>query len=172
MKRILFIMLAASMLAGCGHVLSKEIRLASKDSAAFSEVRKAPDNFIGGQYIWGGFIASGKIEDTGTYLEIVQNPLDGSGHVIDPDVTEGRFIAFFPGQHLDPMIYEKGRILTLGGILTGTITGMIKDRGYLYPLMEVQDHHLWKKSMLIEPEHRYLLHNPYVWPRIGPEDPY
>jgi outer membrane lipoprotein len=172
MKRFIIIISACALLASCAHALSEEFRKLSEDEITFLKVQRAPEGHIGQQFIWGGFIANGKIEDRGTFFEIVQTPVDGYGKILDTDKSEGRFIAFFPDEFHDPAIYERGRLMTLGGTLTGTIEGKLAGKEYTYPLLEVAESRLWKKELLYETEHRYWYSSPFPWPRTGPYPPY
>jgi len=103
---------------------------------------------------------------------MVQSPIENDGTVIDPDVSEGRFIAFFPAQRLDPAIYERGRVMTIGGTLTGTITGKIAGKEYTFPVMEVAESQLWKDEPFFYTEHRYWYGAPFEWSRKGMYVPY
>ncbi len=152
--------------------MTRELREAVQPDVTFADIVNSPGLHAGSQFIWGGFIASGKLEAEGTFLEMVQSPIANDGTVIDPDVSEGRFMAFFPRQRLDPAIYERGRVMTIGGTLTGTITGKIAGKEYIYPVMEVVESQLWKDEPYFYTEHRYWYGTPFEWSREGIYVPY
>ena len=176
MKRLLLIsclLLVASLaLSACTHAMTQELREAVQPDVTFKDILNSPGLHAGEQFIWGGFIATGKVDEEGSYLEMVQSPIQNDGTVIDPDVSEGRFIAFFPAQRLDPSIYERGRVMTLGGTLTGSITGKIAGKEYIYPVLEVAESQLWKDEPYFYPEHRYWYGTPFEWSRKGIYTPY
>lgn len=170
--RLCFGLITCVALAACSHALSEKIRSSVELDITFKDIVNSPDGFLGKQFIWGGFIVSGRTEDEGTYLEMVQCPVDSYGNILDTDTTEGRFIAFFPGEMLDPAIYSRGRVMTLGGSLTRTIKGSISKRPYTYPLLEVAESRLWKPEFLLYPQQLYLYSTPFPFPRQGPYPAY
>ncbi len=176
MKRLFSIscllLVACLALGACTHAMTRELREAVQPDITFKDIINSPEDHAGEQFIWGGFIATGKIKDNGTFLEIVQSPVDYSGMVIDPDVSEGRFLAFFPGQRLDPAIYKQGRVMTLGGTLAGVISGKVSDKEYIYPVLEVAEAQLWKTERGFYSRHRYWYDNPFHWSRKGVYKPY
>ena len=163
---------AVIALSACTHAMTRELREAVQPDLTFKDIVNAPEDYAGSQFIWGGFIATGKVDETGTFLEIVQNPIENDGSIIDTDVSEGRFIAFFPGRRLDPAIYEQGRVMTIGGTLTGTITGKLADNEYVFPVLEVAESQLWKDEPNFYTEHRYWYDAAFQWPRMGLYEPY
>lgn len=171
MKRLFLIsclLLAACLaLSACTHAMTRELREAVQPDVTFADIVNSPVDHAGEQFIWGGFIATGKVDEDGTFLEMVQSPIYSDGSIIDTDVSEGRFIAFFPGQRLDPAIYEKGRVMTIGGTITGTITGTIADKEYIYPVIEVEESQLWKDEPYFYTDHRYWYGTEFPWPRKG-----
>jgi len=176
MKRLFLIsclyLVASLALSACTHAMTQELREAVQPDITFADIVNSPEDHAGEQFIIGGFIASGKVDEEGTFLEMVQSPTQNDGTVIDPDVSGGRFIAFFPGERLDPAIYERGRVMTLGGTLTGTITGKIAGKEYTYPVLEVAESQLWKDEPFFYTEHMYWYGAPFEWSRKGMYSPY
>ena len=169
--QILCLSLICIGLTACTYAISSELRDVVQPEIGFSSVANSPEAHTGEQFIWGGTIVSGRVDDTGTYLEIVQSPVDGFGNIIEPDYSEGRFIAYFPGEFLDPAIYSRDRHMTLGGTLIKVVTGKIADRDYRFPLLEVAESQLWKVADVYFRD-GFGSRNSFPWPRDGHAPPY
>lgn len=145
MKRIAVIMSLAVLAASCAHVISQDIRQTAVQGVPFGEVRDNIGKYRDMVFIWGGFIVKTEATDRKTVVEVVQNPLDSFGRVVDTDVSQGRFLAEYPGR-LDPMIFKNERLVTVAGRLVGSRKQAIDGREYLYPVLEVIEIHLWKEG--------------------------
>jgi outer membrane lipoprotein len=124
-----------------------------------------------GQYVrWGGLVAKVKVRKQATWVEIVALPLEASGRPKRTDASEGRFIARIPGL-LDPIIYRRGREITVYGRLTKTFDGKIGEQAYTYPVLDVVGHQLWpkrrevSKEIYIIPSYWGGYWHPHIWPR-------
>lgn len=162
MKRFPPYLLCVLLLASCAHAISEGLRREAVTDVPFGTVRLNIEDYQGRTFIWGGFIVNTVGKDKGAYMEIVQNPLDRYGRVVDTDVSEGRFIGFSE-KGLDPLIYKKGRLVTVAGELTG---GMRKERDgttYLYPVLRLKEIRLWKEEPLYQPDYWYWDRHPYWW---------
>lgn len=163
--RTVLAVLAATMLGGCAHVISKTAvhESAGTRDIAFKAVIKDIEAFKGKSFIWGGFIV--KVENTaeGTYIELVQNPVDAYGRISDIDVSGGRFVAFTDVQ-LDPLILNRGREMTIAGTLTGTIKRPFGETEYTYPLLEIKEFHLWREIDPYTQDYFIYSQGPYVYP--------
>ena len=153
--------------AGCAPVISKGLRGAAED-VPFEEVQQHPEKYLGKTFIWGGFIAKTENTEEGYFLEVVQNPIDGYGRVIDKDKSGGRFLAFTK-KHLDPLIYKKGREITVGGILTESRKQPLGKTEYNYPVLDNKELYLWS-----EESYYYFYDYPYYYPGYPyyPQDPF
>jgi outer membrane lipoprotein len=166
------ILLGSLFLLSCAHVISKETREVAVRDVSFRVARMNTEKYTGSVFIWGGFIANIKRVEEGTLMEVVQNPIDRYGIITDTDVSGGRFLAMYKGE-LDPLIYERGRLITIAGELTGT--KKLKQNGdYAYPVLEVREVHLWKEEQAYYPYYQdryyyppYFPHYPW-WPYYGP----
>ncbi|NVJ62334.1 MAG: Slp family lipoprotein [Gammaproteobacteria bacterium] len=110
---------------------------------------------------WGGVIAKVSNEDKQSVIEIVAKPLSSSSRPIDKDETGGRFLAILP-EFVDPLIYEKGREITVVGQLSNVIEGKVGDMKYLYPVVMVSGHYLWKPRSEFNDYHHHI--GPSFWP--------
>ena len=142
MRTFAIILFIVFSLSSCAHVISKQTRTGSADVRLF-DVRDNLEKFKGSTLVLGGFIVKTTNEKEGSTLEIVQNPIDRYGVVLDRDISEGRFLAFYKG-HLDPLIFKKGREVTLAGKVTGNRVMALGDSEYDYPVLEIVEIYLWK----------------------------
>ena len=104
---------------------------------------------LGKQARWGGVIADVTNLKDQTMLEIVYFPLANSGRPKVKNETEGRFRAFYDG-FLDPMVYKKGKSVTVLGRLQEKVTGTIGEHEYQYPVLAVTYAHLWKEIQQVD----------------------
>jgi len=137
MRKILFILTGCLFILSCAPVISKEIRARASD-APFSQVVQDPGRYRGMTFIWGGTIVQTKGVNSGSLLEVVQNPLSGRGTVAERDVSYGRFLVDSQTL-LDPLIYRAGRLVTVAGELAETRKGKIGEGEYLYPVLRADE---------------------------------
>lgn len=101
---------------------------------------------------WGGVIAKVDNQNNQSVIEIVAKPLGSSARPKDVDASGGRFLAIVP-EFIDPVVYEKGREITVVGQLSDMIEGKVGDMTYMYPVVRVTGHYLWKKRPLVKEVH-------------------
>jgi starvation-inducible outer membrane lipoprotein len=77
------------IIVSCTYAVSKETIKEASD-VPFRTVRENIEDYVGKQFVWGGFIARNRLTDEGTYLEVVQNPTNRYGRVVDTDMSEGQ----------------------------------------------------------------------------------
>lgn len=164
---VLYFITIALLLSSCTYAISSGLRNEAVKNISFTDVRKDIDRHIGSVFIWGGFIVSSQWSDGGTVIEVVQNPIDRYGTIIDTDVSEGRFLIFHNKQ-VDPLIYEKDRIITVAGPLVGSKKIDVEGREYVYPLIEAREIYLWRENTMYPAEMWYWERRPYYkdspWP--------
>lgn len=132
------------LLQGCaGSSIPKVISTAIPNSPTVTQAHQDIERFINAQVRWGGTIATIRNMESETLVEVVGRKLKTNGRPKSGDQSEGRFQAKITG-FLDPVIFEKGRSLTIVGILVGEHSAEIDEHPYRYPLIEVTDHHLWE----------------------------
>jgi outer membrane lipoprotein len=112
------------------------------------------DSLAGSRVLWGGvIIASTNLKDA-SQLEILAYPLTSNQH---PDIDQpplGRFLARKDG-YLETADYSQGRLITLSGTLHNTREGRIGESEYTYPLVQMDQSHLWPRTRRTEPETRF-----------------
>ncbi|MCL4537535.1 MAG: Slp family lipoprotein [Nitrospirae bacterium] len=151
MKRFVFVSLIFStiflfgLLLGCAHVVSKELRDMADKGIAPMDIMKDPDAYRGRLVIIGGLIASSINTPEGTYIEVVQKPLDYRGRPEDTDISHGRFIILYEG-YLDTAIYSHGREVTVAGEVIGKMIRPLGQIQYPYLLLKSKELHLFEPS--------------------------
>lgn len=163
MKRVCLSLIALLVLSSCAHVISQDLRSQALD-VPFEAVRANVLRYNGSIFIWGGFIVETKTQDGDTWVEVVQNPIDRQGNVINTDVSGGRFLARYKG-YLDPLIYEAGRKVTVAGVLQGSRKKSLDGADYLYPVLEVLEIYLWQeeKPYYYEPYYYDPYYDPFYY---------
>lgn len=161
MKRCVVIASIISLfLSSCAHVISKQYRDMVSEDVTFAALAGNPDAYINRTFILGGTIAETTNTKSGTEIEVVQNPIDRYGFVMDKDSSQGRFLVVTSKQ-LDPLIYKDGRYITVAGKLIGSTTRLIGNVEFKYPLLEAFELYLWKEDRQYQP---YYYYDPYYSP--------
>ena len=142
MKRFLLFFIIVPLL-GCAHVVSKELRNKAYGEPSASVLFKDPDAFKGRTVILGGVIVSSTNTKEGTYIEVLQKPLDYRGKPEDTDASYGRFIIFSEG-YLETAVYSQGREITVAGEVIGKELRPLGEIQYPYPLLKSKEHHLFE----------------------------
>ncbi len=164
MRKFLFLVAAFFLISSCTHVISRPMREEARMDVPFSEMKENIDKYKGELFILGGIIVNTKNTDEGSIIEAVHTNVNSYGNIIDPDVSSGRFMALEKG-YLDPLIYKKGRYITVAGVLTGSRTKKIGEFDYNYPLLEIRELYLWK-------EEKEVPYSPYYYPPYMNRYPY
>ena len=134
-------------LQGCGTILSASI-IESRDSTIlFSELLRAPENYIGKVLILGGTIISFQSGPKGGLLNILQRPLSDALKPQMGDQTQGRFLVQSE-KALDIDEFSKGRRITLAGEVIGKKIQTIDQMQYGYPLLNLKEYYLWSNRLM------------------------
>ncbi|MBI5075404.1 MAG: Slp family lipoprotein [Nitrospirae bacterium] len=167
MKKLLLFCLLLSGLSSCAHVISAENREHALSAVSLNEVRAHADQYAEKTFIFGGIIADAFNAEDGTEIEVVQLPLDEWGYVISHDRSEGRFIVTAKN-HLDPVIFSKGREITISGVLTGTRTEKLRNKDYDYPVFRAKEIHLLPRKMHYYYPYTDHGYEPFYYPSYYP----
>jgi outer membrane lipoprotein len=125
-----------------------------------SPARVEPGVF-GSEVRWGGVILGSRNTDQGTCFEILSRSLDKYLRPELEDSTLGRFIACKAGFH-DPIVFTKGREVTVTGRIQAIDTRKVDDFDYRYPVLAVDDLVLWEKRRIV------MRYRGYNGPFYGP----
>jgi outer membrane lipoprotein len=158
------IVTASMMLVSCAPVLDKNLMDEGSREVSFAALRESPGQYQGKIFILGGVIVRAKFTEEGTRIEAMHVPVDRDGEFEDSGRSEGRFMALMPKDvmMLDPLVYKKGRRITLAGEFVGTRSGRIDEMEYTYPLFRIKQIYLWPhKKRYDQPPHFY---DPWFYP--------
>src|SRR3569623_722142 len=106
-------------------------------------VRGHVQQYIGTDVRWGGSIVKVENRPAETVLEIVARPLQDYGRPAEVGESSGRFLARYSG-FLDPMIYTKGRSVTVVGKIAGEEQRPIDKYTYGFPVVAIENYYLWE----------------------------
>ena len=157
MKRLLLI-ITAVLFSGCTPVLDRQLMKEGAREFQLGHLTETPEAFKDKLFVLGGVIAETRLVEQGSQIEALFVPVNAYGDLMDLERVQGRFLAVYPRSRgiLDPMIYSKGRLVTLAGTFIEARKGKIDELEYLYPVFEVRQVHLWEEY----PQYPYG----YGWP--------
>jgi len=134
------------LLSGCASQQPEEGSAASP--ITFLQVKAAPDSYRGQSVVFAGEVLSARRLKEATRIEILQLPLDRSGHLgTDRTLSQGRFVAMHR-EFLDPATIPPGTQLTVTGEVTGSITLPLDETEYSYPVIEARHIEVLPGSLL------------------------
>lgn len=167
MKKLVFLSLLC--LVSCTSVLRYETMQSALFNPPIQHMRQDPLAYQGKLFVFGGIIADMRITEDGSLIEAVYVPVDFQGFLLDPALPSERFLALYPrsGGILDPMIFKKGREVTIAGVLTGMRAGIFQEIEYVYPFFTIQEIYLWEKPYLSYRPYPYWWYDPW-WYGPGP----
>ncbi len=158
----LALVMMAFVMTSCAPVLNKSYMQQGSREVSFAELRADPGRHRGQLYILGGIVVRTKIGQDGSYLETVHVPVDSEGYFLDKGRSEGRFFAFLPKNRklLDPVIYRRGRRITMAGVFISVKQGRIDEMEYQYPVFEIKQVYLWPREYAAPPAY----YDPWFYP--------
>ncbi|MDI6890425.1 MAG: Slp family lipoprotein [Thermodesulfovibrionales bacterium] len=166
MKKFFLIIFVVITVLSCAPVLRQEIMETGIRDFSLSDTRNNPDLYRGKPFILGGLIVNTKFIERGSLIEAVYVPVDSRGYLKDMELSNGRFLAIFPKEKglLDPLIYRRGREITLAGEFIEVRSGRIDEMEYTYPVFEIKEIYLWKERKVYYPDYRpYWCDYPYPY---------
>lgn len=140
-----FAIAAMILLAGCAHVISKEVLQEVDASLTFAHVSKDPETYTGKTVLFGGDVIETQNLSNKTLVVVLQHPLGSRGEPSAGDVSEGRFI-ITTVEFLDPAIYNPGRKITVAGTVVGKEVRPLGEITYAYPVIKKRELYLWPKE--------------------------
>jgi len=151
-------------LLNCSYPISSQLRRQATPGLTIPMVVKNPATYRGATVIWGGRILDVSREKEYSQLIVLESPLDFMGMPNAIEYSRGRFIAR-RSELLDPALYRLGRRVTLAGEITGTETRPLDNGNYTYPVVRIQQIHLWDPEIYVySPPYSY---NPDGFGRFG-----
>jgi len=136
------------MLSACAPVLNRDLMREGERNIPLSQVREHPEAYQSKLFILGGVIVDTRVTDKGSQIEVLSIPVNAQGYLRDLDQYGGRFLALYPRTSgmLDPIIYKKGREVTLAGVFMENRQGKIDEMEYTYPVFEIKQIYLWEEQ--------------------------
>lgn len=142
MKRVV-LLIVVLLITGCAHAVSEEMRQRAAQDIPAVRLFEHPQAHKGRLVILGGMVVHSRNEQDGTYIEVLEKPLDGRGRPKDTDESAGRFLVFSE-KYLDTAIYAMGKEITVAGEVLGSRRGKIGEMEYDFPLLRGGEIHLFK----------------------------
>ena len=126
-------------------------------SVTFTDLKRDPEAHKGKTLALGGVVLRAKNLKDGTWIEVLQLPLNGYDQPDYPlEASQGRFLILDP-EHHDPAVLQDRRI-TLVGEVIGKKVETIDEFEYAYPYLSARFIYIW-------PERRgYANAPPYYYP--------
>ncbi|SFM93840.1 Slp family lipoprotein [Thermodesulforhabdus norvegica] len=131
-----------TVIVGCASYVLTPGLVERSEPVSFRELLRNPGMYRGKTVILSGIILECRVVSDGTVCEILQVPAKPGSRPENADRSEGRFIARSQ-RFLDPAIYARGRQVTVGGVVSGEERKMVGEREYRYPVIDVEEIHLW-----------------------------
>jgi outer membrane lipoprotein len=166
MNRIIIIVIGSLMLS-CTPVLNRELMQEGARNVPLAQIKESPDANKGKLFIFGGVIVDTRVTDAGSQIEVLSVPVNNLGYLRGLDQYGGRFLALYPRTSgmLDPLVYKKGREITLAGAYIENRQGKIDEMEYTYPVFEIKQIYLWdeERDYYMVPAYPYYYSYPYPY---------
>lgn len=146
LSRMPLFLLAVALLAATGCASTPKLDTAGVDrNVTPTLATQNIDAAKGKRAMWGGMILSGKNMPDSTQLEVLAYPLGDDSRPNRDAQPMGRFIAKSDG-YIETAQYAPGRLLTVVGTVEGLRHGKIGESEYTYPVIDIQQKHLWPQT--------------------------
>lgn len=133
------------LLAGCARPFPQEMLDKVDRTISFPDLMRDPDKYRDAWVMFAGVIIASRNTQDGTYVEVLQKPMDSEGSPLQTDSTGGRFIVR-SDRFLDTAVFHKGRLITVIAQVVGKKVQQLDEIQYQYPLLLLMDLHLWAPS--------------------------
>ena len=165
MKKLFLILPVIMSLFSCAPVLRVDLMKTGTFDARLQEIKDNPETYKGQLFILGGIIAGTTATEKGSMIEALYVPVNSRGYLKWATASHERFLAVFSEKFLEPLIFSKGREVTLAGEFVEVRKGRIEEMEYTYPLFEIKELYLWeerKDYYYVEPPYPYW-NPPYLY---------
>lgn len=142
MKFMTVILLA--LLSGCA-AMNPSIENPPANDLQYAQVLPNISQYQDQVVRWGGVVADVSNQQNQAELTLVQFPLTRYGKPITTANSAGRFIVQSNG-FLDPLIYEKGAVVTVVGSLSGEQTHKVDQKSLRMPVVIMTDSQVWPEQ--------------------------
>ncbi|MDX1764791.1 MAG: Slp family lipoprotein, partial [bacterium] len=132
MKLMVFLILLV-FAVGCTPAIPGAYLSRVDRSAGYNVVRENATRYRGAVVAWGGYIYETRNTRDGTYVEIIETPLNYRNRPEAMDETRGRFLLLHPG-FAEPARYAPGKAITVVGEFRGMERRRLGEIDYSYPI--------------------------------------
>ena len=154
MSRAIVLAVILARPSGCTSVLSTRVVQEADDKITFPDLQKQPERYRGAVVILGGQIVETVVKENETWVQVLQLPLGAQQRPDNTASSQGRFIVIYK-RFADPFVYEKGRKITVAGVVQGGQVITLNDRPHTVPVLLERESYLWKTE-------------DYYYPAYGP----
>lgn len=180
MKKIYLISFILLALTACSPVLNRDLMNRGIREVPFGGLREMPDAYQGKLFILGGLIVESRFTEKGSQIEALAVPVDSHGYLESTAHSQGRFLAVNPRSQglLDPLVFRRGREVTIAGTFIEARKGKIDEMDYVYPVFEIKEIYLWEERRdyyfdpLYYPYYPSYYNSPFMYDRWGRPYPY
>lgn len=134
----------AALLSGCA-AMNPSIENPPSRDLQYAQVLPNLSQYQGEVVRWGGVVADVSNKENQAELTLVQFPVTRYGKPITTANSAGRFIVQTNG-FLDPLIYEKGALVTVVGTLSGEQTRKVDQKTLRMPVIMLSDSQVWPEQ--------------------------
>jgi outer membrane lipoprotein len=158
----LLLFFVLGVVTACTPAISKQLRQEAGKPVPFEALQKRTDDYKGRVVIIGGYILETANEPEGSWLTVLQSPLNSLNRPESSDLSKGRFLVWSQ-EFLDPVVYSKERRITVGGKVRGSEERKLGSLTYRYPVIEAKEIHLWpEEGKYVGPYYPY--YDPWIYP--------
>jgi len=163
-RLLLLLVLVSAAAPGCAPVISDQIRTQVDTAIGFEELLRNTAAYTGQVFVLGGYVLEAVKEQDGSRLTVLEAPLNARGEPGPADSSRGRFMVR-TSEFLDPEVYRRDRMVTVGGRLAGATEQQMGESTYSYPVIEASEIHLWAER---EPHQGPYYPYPFLDPWYSP----
>ena len=148
MKRtlsVLAVLTAMLWTAGCAPPFSRQALDQVDRNITFGELQRDPDQYKGKCVMLAGVIIDTKNTKEGTFIEVLQKPMERRGRPLETDTSEGRFM-ISSSQFLDAAVFHAWKRITVIGEVAGQKIQPLGELQYRYPVVTARELHLWEPT--------------------------
>ena len=138
-----FVLFFVVSVAGCA---SSPFNLDSVNFKITPESVQKSNQVVGAHVLWGGLIVNTQNLKDSTLIEVLSYPIDNYGEPYRDDKAGARFLLLHPG-FIDPAEFAPGRWVSAVGLLAENQQGKVGDTEYIYPVVKIEQVHLWAEQL-------------------------
>lgn len=135
----------ALIAAGCANV-PEQIEVANDTNlASFESVLNGDGTSQDATARWGGEIINVENKKDYSEIEVLHYPSNNYGKPRSTQNSTGRFKVRV-AEFIDPLVFEKGRLITFLGEIGAPAEGIIGEQVYVYPVLVARGYHMWNDT--------------------------